>query len=87
MSVSDTAARESALDKVRDTLSDEIEIARAAEQLAAGFVDQAGCEAPAPAAVGRPPCGIGAMELLPLRVVLTRHVGTLTELLADLTAL
>jgi len=73
--------------RVRDTLSDEIEIARAAEQLATMFVDRATRQANAPAAAVRPPCGIGAMDLLPLQVVLTRHVRTLADLLAELSAL
>jgi hypothetical protein len=80
-------AKQDALSRVHDTLSDEVEIARAAEQLATMFVDNATCEANAPAAAVRPPCGIGAMDLLPLRVLLTRHVRTLTDLLAELSTL
>jgi hypothetical protein len=80
-------AKQEALSRVHDTLSDEIEIARAAEQLAAMFVDRLTCEANAPAAAVRPPRGIEAMDLLPLQVLLTRHVRTLTDLLAELSAL
>jgi hypothetical protein len=80
-------AKQEALSRVHDTLSDEIEIARAAEQLATMFVDDATCQANAPAAAIRPPRGIGAMDLLPLQVLLTRHVCTLTDLLAELSAL
>jgi hypothetical protein len=65
-----------------NTISDEIEIARGAEQLAANLVDQATMEALAPA---RPQTGgssIGAMDLLPLHVILSRHVASLEEILA-----
>jgi hypothetical protein len=82
-----TEAKEDALERVRDVLSDEIEIARAAEQLATMFVVDATMTAMAPAAASRPPRGIDAMDLLPLRVVLSRHVVVLTDLLADLTKL
>jgi hypothetical protein len=83
----DTGAKENALERVRDVLSDEIEIARAAEHLATMFADDAALQASAPAAAGRPPRGIDAMDLLPLRVVLSRHVVILTDLLDDLTRL
>jgi hypothetical protein len=80
-------AKQEALGQVHDTLSDEVEIARAAEQLASMFVDRLTCEANAPAAAVHPPRGIGAMDLLPLQVLLSRHVRTLTDLLADLSAI
>jgi hypothetical protein len=80
-------AKQDVLSQVCDTLSDEVEIARAAEQLATMFVDNATMEANAPAAAVRPPRGIGAMDLLPLRVLLTQHVRTLTDLFEKLNAL
>jgi hypothetical protein len=80
-------AKQDALSRVHDLLSDEVEIARAAEQLATMFVDNATMEANAPTAAVRPPRGIDAMDLLPLRVLLTQHVRTLTDLLAELSAL
>jgi hypothetical protein len=70
-----------------NTISDEIEIARGAEQLAANLVDQATMEALAPA---RPQTGgssIVAEDLLPLHVILSRHVASLEEILEALNAL
>jgi hypothetical protein len=80
-------AKQEVLSRVHDALSDEIEIARAAEQLATMFVDRLTCEANAPAAAVRPPRGLDAMDLLPVQVLLTRHVRTLTDLLAELSVL
>jgi hypothetical protein len=83
----DIDAKGDALAKACDVLSDEIEIARAAEQLATMFVDDAALQATAPAAADRPPPGIDWFDLVPLRVVLSRHVVVLTDLLDDLTQL
>lgn len=65
-----------------NTISDEIEIARGAEQLAANLVDQATMEALAPARRRIGGSSIGAMDLLPLQVILSRHVASLEEILA-----
>ena len=64
-----------------NTLSDEIEIARGAEQLAANLTDRVTMEALAPA---RRPTGvssIGTDDLLPPQVILSRHVASLEEIL------
>ena len=76
----DTAYKD-AVWQLFNTISDEIEIARAAEQLAANLVDQATMEALAPARRQTGGSSIGAMDLLPLQVVLSRHVASLEEIL------
>lgn len=63
---------------VHDVLSDEIEVARAATQLAANLVDTLGV---APAA------HIDVLDVLPLYVLLNRHVASLEEIEATLNAL
>jgi hypothetical protein len=63
---------EDAVAKLFDTISDEIEIARGAEQLATNLVDRLSVE--------REP-RIDAMDLLPLQVILTRHVASLEQIL------
>jgi len=74
----DTAYKE-AVWQLFNTISDEIEIARGAEQLAANLVDQATMEALARRQTHA--SGIGAMDLLPLHVILNRHVASLEEIL------
>jgi len=59
--------------KLHNTISDEIEIARGAEQLASWLVDTLTEESCAPRR--DLPSSIGAMELLPLRVILSHHVA------------
>lgn len=75
-------AYEDAVLKLHNTISDEIEIARGAEQLASWLVDTL---TEVPRQDG--PCCIGAMDLLPLRVILSRHVASLQEILAAFNAL
>ena len=63
-----------------DLLSDEIEIARGAEQLATELVDRTvGIELAARR--------IDVLDLLPLRVILSRHVASLEEILETFNAL
>ena len=65
-----------------DLLSDEIEIARAAEQLAKNLVDTVSeprHHAPRPS--------IGIDDVVPLMVILTRHVASLEEILEGFNAL
>jgi len=65
-------AYEDAVWQLFNTISDEIEIARGAEQLATNLVDTLSVE---------PKAGIDVMDLLPLRVILGRHVASLEEIL------
>ena len=81
MPETDTAYRE-AVWQLFNTISDEIEVARGAEQLAANLVDQATMEALAPARRQTGGSSIDAMDLLPLQVILSRHVASLEEILA-----
>jgi hypothetical protein len=65
-----------------DLLSDEIEIARAAAPLASHLVDT----------VSEPRhhasrCNVGIDDVVPLMVILTRHVATLEEILEGFNAL
>ena len=76
----DTAYKE-AVWQLFNTISDEIEIARGAEQLATNLVDQVTMEALAPARRQTQASDIDAMDLLPLRVILSRHVASLEEIL------
>jgi len=80
-------AHEDAAGAVHESLSDEIEIARGAEQLAANLVDRATMEALAPARRQTGGSSIGAEDLLPLQVILSRHVASLEEILAAFNAL
>jgi hypothetical protein len=82
----DTAYEESVW-QLFNTFSDEIEIARGAEQLAANLVDQATMEALAPARRQPQASSIDAMDLLPLHVILSGHVATLEEILEAFNAL
>jgi hypothetical protein len=81
------AAYKEAVWQLFNTISDEIEIARGAEQLAANLVDQATMEALAPARRLTEGSSIGAMDLLPLQVILSRHVASLEEILEAFNAL
>jgi glutamate formiminotransferase len=67
---------------LEDVLSDEIEVARAAEQLAKHLVDT----------VSEPQhharrCNVGIDDVVPLMVILTRHVASLEEILERFNAL
>jgi hypothetical protein len=79
MPETDTAYRE-AVWQLFNTISDEIEIARGAEQLATNLVDTLSVERAAA-------CRIDAMDLLPLRVILSRHVASLEDILEAFNAL
>jgi hypothetical protein len=78
-------AYENVVLKLHNTISDEIEIARGAEQLASWLVDTLTDKPEAHRQEA--PCCIGAMDLLPLRVILSRHVASLEEILAAFNAL
>jgi hypothetical protein len=86
MADTDTAYKD-AVWQLFNTISDEIEIARGAEQLAANLVDQATMEALAPARRQTQASGIGATDLLPLQVILGRHVASLEDILEAFNAL
>jgi hypothetical protein len=70
-----------AVAKLFDTISDEIEIARGAHQLAANLTDRVTMEALAPARRQTGVASIGTDDLLPLQVILSRHVASLEEIL------
>lgn len=74
-------AYEDAVAKLLDTISDEIEIARGAQQLAANLTDRVTMEALAPARRQTEVSSIGTDDLLPLQVILSRHVASLEEIL------
>ena len=74
-------AYEDAVAKLFDTISDEIEIARGAQQLAANLTDGVTMEALAPARRQTGVSSIGTDDLLPLQVILSRHVTSLEEIL------
>jgi hypothetical protein len=70
----DTAYKE-AVWQLFDTISDEIEVGRACQQLVTNLADTL--------AVARQgePCRIDVLDVLPLQVILTRHVKALEEIL------
>ena len=80
-------AKEDAVGAALDSLSDEIEIARGAQQLAANLTDRVTMDALAPARRQTGGSSIGTDDLLPLQVILTRHVASLEEILEALNAL
>jgi hypothetical protein len=75
------AAYKEAVWQLFNTISDEIEIARGAEQLAANLTDRVTMEALAPARRQTGGSSIGTDDLLPLQVILSRHVASLEEIL------
>jgi len=84
--MADTAHQDAA-GAVHDSLSDEIEIARGAQQLAANLTDRVTMEALAPARRQTGGSSIDVDDLLPLQVILSRHVASLEEILEALNAL
>lgn len=80
MADTDTAYTE-AVGQLFDTISDEIEVGRACQQLATNLADTL--------AVARQgePCRIDVLDVLPLQVILTRHVTALEEILEAFNAL
>ena len=75
------AAYKEAVWQLFNTISDEIEIARGVEQLAANLTDRVTMEALAPARRQTGDSSIGTDDLLPLQVILSRHVASLEEIL------
>jgi len=75
------AAYREAVGQLFDTISDEIEVGRACQQLATNLSDTL--------AVARQgePCRIDVLDVLPLQVLLTRHVKALEEIFEDFNAL
>jgi hypothetical protein len=74
-------ADKEAVGQLFDTISDEIEVGRACQQLATNLADTL--------AVARQgePCRIDVLDVLPLQVLLTRHVSALEEIFEAFNAL
>src|ERR1043166_5095796 len=68
------AAYKEAVCQLFDTISDEIEVGRACQQLATNLADTL-----AMARQGEP-CRIDVLDVLPLQVILPRHVKALEEI-------
>jgi hypothetical protein len=80
-------AHQDAVGAALDSLSDEIEIARGAQQLASNLVDRVIMEGLAPARRQTKESSIDADDLLPLQVILSRHVASLEQIMEALNAL